>query len=297
MSLLDYQEAVPWANAIKLSLLEGKMPPFLPGEDGGPFRDARTLSARELDMLVDWAVGTTPEGESLAAEESSVPPLTTEADLTLLPGTDVVLGEDEPEKTACLVLPTGLEASRMATAFAVFPGQPTILRRGTILAGDSCEDAEPLATWLPDRERISFPEGLGRRLAASSNLLLELHYVKGWGDEGKRILDRSALGLWFSADAAPIRSVSIERPGLVLDDAVRLVALYAHASDESPFRVEAVTPDGVVRLLLSIERFDPAWSEKYFFRTPILLPAGSSLRVSRSGVWVDLADPASPSNE
>jgi hypothetical protein len=42
-------------------------------------------------------------------------------------------------------------------------------------------------------------------------------------------------------------------------------------------------------VLLSIERFDPAWSEKYFFEAPVLLPAGSRLRVSRSGVWADVA--------
>jgi hypothetical protein len=297
MSLLDYQEAVPWANAIKLSLLEGRMPPFLPSDDGGPFRETRTLTAHELDTLVDWAVGATPEGESLAAEESPPLPEPPEADLVLRPQTDVVLEEDENEKTACLVLPTGLGAPRIVTGLEVLPGQPSILRRATILVGDSCSDAEPLATWLPDRRRISFPEGLGRRLAASSSLLLELHYKKNWGEEGKRILDGSTLGLWFSADAVPVRSVAIEKPRLDLDEATRLVALYATAADESPLRVDAVAPDGTIRLLLVIDRFDAAWSEKYFFREPIPLPAGSSLRVSHSGVWADLASSTGGANE
>jgi len=297
MSLLDYQEAVPWANAIKLSLLERRMPPFLPGDDGGPFRDARALTALELDTLVDWAVGTTPEGDPFGDDEIPTAPRLPEPDLVLRAPSDVVLTEEDHEKTACLVLPTGLQTSRAVVAFAVFPGQSSILRRGTILVGDSCDDAEPLATWLPDRERISFPDGLGRRLLASSNLLLELHYVKGWGDEGKRILDRSALGLWFSKDAEPVRSVPIEMPRLDLDESARLVALFATAADESPLRVEAVAPDGTTRLLLAIERFDPAWSEKYFFHVPLLLPAGSTLRASRSGVWADLAAPALHSNE
>lgn len=289
MSLLDYQEAVPWANAIKLALLEGRMPPFLPSDDGGPFREARTLTAHELDTLVDWAVGATPEGESLAAEESPPPTGPPQADLVLRAKTDVVLEEDENEKTACVVLPTGLTAPCIVTGLEVVPRQPSILRRATILVGDSCADAEPLATWLPDRKRISFPDGFGRRLAVSSSLLLELHYKKNWGDEGKRILDGIALGLWFSKDAVPIRSVAIEKPRLDLDEAVRLVALYATAANESPLRVEAVAPDGSTRLLLSIERFDPAWNEKYFFQTPVLLPAGSTLSTSHSGVWADLA--------
>jgi hypothetical protein len=290
MSLLEYQEAVPWANAIKLSLLERRMPPFLPSDDSGPFQDSRTLTARELDTLVDWAVGTTPEGESLAAEESPPPSGEARADLVLRAPTHVVLEEDENEKTACVVLPTGLSSPRLVTGLQVVPGQPSILRRATILVGDSCSGAEPLATWLPDRKRISFPEGLGRRLAASSNLLLELRYKKNWGDEGKRIVDESALGLWFSEEALlPVRSVAIEKLRLDLDEAVRLVALYAPAADEAPVQVEAVGPDGSSRVLLSIGRFDSAWSEKYFFRTPIFLPAGSSLRLSHSGLWADFA--------
>jgi hypothetical protein len=210
---------------------------------------------------------------------------------------DVVLGEDENEKTACMVLPTGLRAPSVVTALAVLPEQSSILRRGTILVGDSCDHAEPLAVWLPDRERISFPEGLGRRLPAFSTLLLELQYVKGWGVEGKRVSDRSALGLWFSKDAVPVRSLPIEEPRLELDEAARLIALFATAADGSPLRVEAVTPNGATRLLLAIARFDPAWSEKYFFRTPILLPAGSTLRASHPGVWADLAAPAAGGNE
>jgi len=295
MSLLEYQEAVPWANAMKLALLEGRMPPFLPSDESGPFKNARGLSAVELDTLVDWAVGATPEGEPLEplkpledVEAAPRAPLLS-AELLLRGRSEVVLGEEDHEKTACLILPTGLDAPRVVTELEVFPGQASLLRRATILVGESCSEGVPLATWLPDRKRTSFPDGLGRELPASSTLALELRYVKGWGDEGKRLTDRSALGLWFSKGAAPVRSVPIERPGLPLERATRLVALYPSSGDESPLRVDAVAPDGTIRLLLVIDHFDAAWSEKYFFREPIALPAGSSLRVSHSGVWADLA--------
>jgi hypothetical protein len=122
-----------------------------------------------------------------------------------------------------------------------------------------------------------------------------LHYVKGWGDEGKRIVDRSALGLWFSPQADPIRSVAVEKAGLDFPEPARLLALYAAAAKDAPLRVESITPDGSSRVLLSITRFDPVWSEKYFFETPVLLPAGSRLRVSHSRVWADVAPLASSS--
>jgi hypothetical protein len=231
------------------------------------------------------------------AQEDVESPSLPAADLLLRGETDVVLEEGESEKTACLLLPTGLETPRVVTELQVFPDKAAILRRATILVGDSCSEGEPLATWLPDRDRISFPEGLGRELAASSTLSVEIRYVKGWGEEGKRLTDRSALGLRFSKGASPVRSVLIRQPSFPLDRETRLVALYPSSGDGSPLRVEALAPDGSSRLLLAIERFDPAWSEKYFFRSPILLPAGSTLRVSHPGVWVDLASPVASANE
>jgi hypothetical protein len=288
MSLLDYQEAVPWANAIKLSLLESRMPPFLPS-DGGPFRGARELTAEELDTLVDWAAGAAPEGEPVSAGEppSSAPP--GESDLVLRPAADIEVEESVSEKTVCVVLPTGLSSSRVVSALEVLPGTPSILRRATILVGDSCSNGEPLATWLPDRGKVSFPDGVGRELRAKSSLALELRYVKGWGQEAKKLIDRTALHLWFAKKAARIRSVPIESSLLPIRAPVRLIALYPSTGDETPLRVEAVAPDGASLLLLSIDKFDPAWREKYFFQEPILLPAGSALRSSHGGVWADLA--------
>jgi hypothetical protein len=288
MSLLDYQEAVPWANAIKLALLERRMPPFLPDGDGGPFRDARELSALELDTLVDWAVGSTPEGEPAESEDAGAPESPPSPDLVLRPPEDIVLEESASEKSVCLVLPTALESPQRVGAVEVLPGTPSLLRRATILVGGSCSDGEPLATWLPDRGRVSFPPGFARELPASSSLALELLYEKGWGQEGKRLTDRTALGLWFSKHAAAALTVLIAGRGLPVKSPVRLIALYPSMGDEAPLRVEAVAPDGSTRLLLAIERFDAAWREKYFFREPIPLPAGSALRSSHAGVWADL---------
>jgi hypothetical protein len=289
MSLLDYQEAVPWANAIKLALLEGRMPPFLPGDAGPPLRDERRLTAKELDTLIDWAGGATPEGESLAPGEDAARSELDSPDLVLRPDADVVIEESASEETACAVLRTGLSAPRVVTSLEVLPESSSLLRRATILVGDSCARGEPLATWLPDRGRVSFPDGLGRKLEASSSLAVELRYVKGWGQEGKRLRDRPSVGLWFAFGAASVRTVPIERPILPLTETVRLVALYPSAGDDAPLRVEAVDPAGASRLLLSIEKFDPVWSEKYFFRDPITIPSGSALRVSHEGVWADLA--------
>jgi mono/diheme cytochrome c family protein len=306
MSLLDYQEAVPWAKAIKLQILEGRMPPFLPDDESGPFLHRRGLSAEEIDVIVDWTVGAVPEGgSSTNDDEESIPaprPRFSGAtpDLVLEPRAGVVLDEDETRKTACLVLPTGLDRPRVLSRLELAPGAPTVLRRATVFRGDSCVGSEPLLTWLPDQQSVSFPAGLGGELPAAGTLAVELRYQKGWGQEGKRIADESALGLWFSVGAVPVASVRIEG-ATTLPAAVTLVGLFpelvsegdAGAREPLPLRVEAVLPGGRTELLLEIGRPDPAWVETYFFRQPRTFPRGTELRSSGPSVWVELVSAAS----
>ncbi len=45
MSLMEYGEAVPWANSVKLQVLNGTMPPWLPIDGIGDYRHVRSLTA------------------------------------------------------------------------------------------------------------------------------------------------------------------------------------------------------------------------------------------------------------
>jgi hypothetical protein len=297
MSLLDYGEAVPWANAIKLQVLERKMPPFLPGDEGGPFRNARSLDAREIDVLVDWSVGATPEGAPGGPEDDRSPKASSwiggEPDLVLEPDADVILGEEESERSECVALPTRLRDRRVLSAVEMRPRASTALRRAAIHLGTSCRDGEPLLTWLPDQGKVSFPAGLGRALSPGASLSVELLYVKGWTEQGERIADRSRLGVWFSRNSRTVRSVRIEGAGRLAPGPVTLVALYPDpagaAAVKAPLRVEAVEPGGSKRLLLEVDSFDPSWREKYFFLEPVPLPGAAEIQASFA-VWADFVE-------
>src|SRR6185503_11174864 len=65
MSLLTYEEARPWAAAIRAEVLAGRMPPW-PAEEGLRFAGERSLSAREIDVFADWTSGGAPEGKAEA---------------------------------------------------------------------------------------------------------------------------------------------------------------------------------------------------------------------------------------
>ncbi|HWT83405.1 MAG TPA: cytochrome c, partial [Candidatus Methylomirabilis sp.] len=64
MSLLNYQQARPWAKAIKSAVLSQKMPPWGADPSVGHFSNDRSLSLRDRDTLVAWVDAGAPEGDS-----------------------------------------------------------------------------------------------------------------------------------------------------------------------------------------------------------------------------------------
>jgi hypothetical protein len=64
MSLLTYQDARPWAKAIKTATLSGKMPPWtVEAEYDHHFSNAQRLTQIEIDALAAWADNGAPEGD------------------------------------------------------------------------------------------------------------------------------------------------------------------------------------------------------------------------------------------
>ena len=62
-SLLTYEEARPWAKAIKEETLERRMPPWGAVKGFGEFRDDQGLTQEQLEMIADWVEGGAPEGD------------------------------------------------------------------------------------------------------------------------------------------------------------------------------------------------------------------------------------------
>ena len=51
MPLLDYQEARPWAKAIKTAVLSRKMPPWFADPQYGHFRNDLRLNDRDIQTI------------------------------------------------------------------------------------------------------------------------------------------------------------------------------------------------------------------------------------------------------
>ena len=64
MSLLTYEEARPWAKAIKTAVVTRKMPPWFVDPNYGHFAHDKSLSTADINTLVAWADNGAPEGSA-----------------------------------------------------------------------------------------------------------------------------------------------------------------------------------------------------------------------------------------
>jgi hypothetical protein len=64
-SLMTYREARPWAEAIKLQVLQRRMPPWNAVKGFGEFKDDRGLTQEDLEIVGEWVDGGAPEGNPL----------------------------------------------------------------------------------------------------------------------------------------------------------------------------------------------------------------------------------------
>jgi hypothetical protein len=109
MALVNYDEARPWAKAIRDEVAERRMPPWGAVKGFGDFRNDASLTDPEIEMLVLWVEGGAPKGDDVylppVPPAKAVTPAAAPAGLT-------VHGQ------------TTLEDSVIATGIAARPMQP-----------------------------------------------------------------------------------------------------------------------------------------------------------------------------
>ena len=62
---MTYDEARPWAKAIRDEVLERRMPPWGAVEGIRAYRNDPSLTPIEVDMIVSWVEGGAPEGDAI----------------------------------------------------------------------------------------------------------------------------------------------------------------------------------------------------------------------------------------
>jgi type IX secretion system substrate protein len=230
-SLLTYDDAVHNAPLMSADVLSKKMPPWSPDPSYSHMAHERVLNSVQIDSIVAWARGGTPQGNPALA-----PPPPTYSTTGQIAGTpDLVVKIPVYTSTAnktdvyqCFVIPSGLLADKYISAFEAVPGNPAAVHHVLVYAdttgtcaglqtasstppgypdfgGVGTSSAIMLGGWVPGSAPMSYPNGFGVRIPKHADIVIQVHYPEG--TVGMK--DSTEIHFYFSS-APVVRNVSIE---------------------------------------------------------------------------------------
>jgi len=230
MPFLTYQEARPWAKAIREAVVTRKMPPWPADPHFGKFRNDRSLSREEIDTIVAWADSGAQEGNPADAPKPAQ-----FVDGWGIHKPDAVF--EMPNEFAVpasgtidyqyIVIPSGFTEDKWVDEYEARPGNRQVVHH--IIAfvrppgSKWLKDAQPGIPYVPvkeDREKrkqrrkdedsgpppellVGFAPGLppgtlrpgqAKLVKAGSDFVFQMHYTAN----GTAGLDRSRLGMVFA---------------------------------------------------------------------------------------------------
>jgi hypothetical protein len=223
-SLLSYEQARPWAKAMKEAVRLKKMPPWFADPHYGAFSNDRSLSQKEIETIAAWAEAGAPEGDP-----KDMPAATKFVEGWSIPKPDVVFefpqafqiparGTIEYQK---VIVPTGFIEDKWVQfaearpddrarvhhmiAFVREPGSHWLkdAKPGVFFVAPKPKENDADTSALPSDFLVGYapgqpPEilhpGQAKLIKAGSDLVLEIHYTTN----GKASTDRSKFGLVFA---------------------------------------------------------------------------------------------------
>jgi len=232
MSLLTYEDARPWARAIRNAVLTGVMPPWHADPAYGEFANARGLTDTEKTTIVRWVTAGAQEGDP-----ADLPAPPTYADGWQIGEPDLVL-EMEPYAVPAegtiqyewMYIPTNFTEPKYVKAIEIRPGNRKLVhhvlayyrakpdrQRKPILGLDPESEPSPrtsglrprrtdstpsrlIATYAPGTLPQILPAGAAMRLEPGGEIELQLHY----STNGTAGTDRTRVGFVFSKEKTPV---------------------------------------------------------------------------------------------
>ncbi len=310
--LTTYEEARPWAKAIKEEVLEKRMMPFQAVKGYGRFQHDYLLTQRDTELLVSWIEGGAPRGDIKDYPKHEIEHLIDGKDWSLgepdlvLQSEEVKLAAEGDNETRCAVLPTNLKTDRWLTAIDFQPGNGAVVHSASFhlrstkpipptVKMSACEMVgETLGAWVPGQTATRLPAGIGRKLNAGEQIVVQIRYR----NSGEAATDRSRVALYFAKEATPktlrteaIAAASVTIPANAENHLVKASMLVAQPTEAISIRpllfpfaksveAKAIRPDGSIEVLIVARDYRYDWQPTYFFKTPVQLPRGTRIEVS-----------------
>jgi hypothetical protein len=304
MSLLTYEDARPWARAIKQRVVKREMPPWSADAPPGVFKNDPRLSERDVYTIAAWVDAGAPRGA-----DRDLPPAPTFADGWTIGTPDATFTMTEDFKVPgegtipyqYIRVPTNLTEDKWLQAIEIAPGNRAVVHHVIASAqqpGQSPTDERArgrvgLGGITPNKPGVVYEPGVARLLPAGSELILQMHYTT----TGTATTDRTTVAVIYAKEAPkkvvgggmilnagftiPPGADSHEvRATQVLQKDTLLTSMMPHMHVRGrDMTYIAHYPDGRSETLLSVPKYDFNWQHSYDLAVPKLLPGGTRIEV------------------
>jgi hypothetical protein len=311
MSLMTYDEARPWARAIKQKVAAREMPPWFIDRQVGvrKFKDDPSLTDDEIATIASWV-----DGGAVRGNPSDMPPPRQFADLDEWsigqPDLIITLPQDHavpatgPDWWGVYFADSGLTEDRYIQAVETKPGKGAraVVHHAITYLLDADSGTPQRSVFLNEyalgKNADVFPQNAGRLMKAGAKIRFQLHYHPN----GRETTDRTRVGiklhprgyvpkyvqvsttigdspedLDIPAGQSDVRHDGYSR----LDRPTLLTSFQPHMHTRGKAMcVEAILPDMRVQPI-SCAKFNFGWSLVYNYEEAAapLLPAGTILHV------------------
>lgn len=229
MSLISYQDARPWAKAIKQAVSARSMPPWFADPQYGHFANDTSLSAEEIATVVRWVDQGAPEGNPADLPAPKVFDHAgwklKEPDIILQYPEPYLVGKEIDDEYRCYVMPLGSEDDVWLKAAEYEPGNRAVVHHFLVFVDPTdkalkLDQATPepgyecgmgsgdgrmlrmVGGWAPGNNSIMADPGIAQRIPGGSYLIVQLHYHNTTGEDQ---LDHSRVALHVAKSDEVIR--------------------------------------------------------------------------------------------
>jgi hypothetical protein len=296
------------------------MPPWRADTSFQHYKNENYLSKIEIDQINQWIQNGKPRGiiEKRKEKKSPQKKFNKKQDDKIHLGFNrafVINGENK-EEFRFFHMPSKIKDEGYIQSIEFAPGNKKQVHHSRIMIdttqsisgidGLSEEDpsilqyqTKPLADpflfgWVPGNNKIIFPKGIGKKIYAQSDFIVNVHYAPSpiqTSDSSSIIIELAKDSIEREAQTLTLTENNISNQPFVLypnkkttfymrspqlQDSISLISIMPHMHLlGKTFKSYAITPDGAVLPLVNVPSWDFNWQTTYQFSKFMLLPKGT----------------------
>jgi hypothetical protein len=315
-----------WADVDARAIMIGAvtaskyMPPWRADTSFQHYKNENYLSKTDIELIQQWIQNDQPRGIVERRKEKG----SQQIKVKKKQGNEIQIGfnrafvikGENKEEFRFFHMPSKIKENGYIQSIEFVPGNKKQVHHSRIMIdttqsisgidGLSEEDSsilkyqtKPLADpflfgWVPGNDKIIFPKGIGKKIYANSDFIVNVHYVPS----PIQVVDSSSIIIQLSNEPIereaqtltltennisnqpfiiyPNKKSTFYMRSPVLQDSISLISIMPHMHLlGKTFKSYAITPDGHIIPLVNVPSWDFNWQTTYQFTKFTLLPKGS----------------------